>query len=283
MTGMDNDDNRVGRISALILMDRNGELSNQQRIELQEWMARSPSNRDWYEYMCSDENKVADFRTYQKAVSKKGAARLKVEQQLEERKGEGRSVDYLETKEFLHAFLNKDKKAFDALFEGYFERLYVFSFNLIGNEQEAEDIAIEVLTRLFRLSDQFRGLSNITAFLYISVRNRSLDYLRMVKRQTTKRQKEFYRLANEDPNLENTKIHGEQMKALYAAIEQLPEECRKVVELIYLEGLKYQEVAGRLGISINSVKTQRRIGLIKLQAILIGKNLMAFLAIPIAH
>ena len=55
-------------------------------------------------------------------------------------------TDYLKTEEFLNAFLNKDKKTFDALFEGYFERLYVFSFNLTGNEQEAEDIAIEALT-----------------------------------------------------------------------------------------------------------------------------------------
>jgi RNA polymerase sigma factor (sigma-70 family) len=191
-------------------------------------------------------------------------------------------TDYLETEEFLLAFLNKDKKAFDALFEGYFERLYVFSFNIIGNEPEAEDIAIKSLTQLFALYERFHGLNHIIAFLYISVRNRSIDYLRLAKRQSTMRQEEFRRLVDEDIDLENVRIHGEQMKALYAAIEQLPEECRKVVELIYFEGLKYQEVADRLGISINSVKTQRRIGLIKLQAVLTDKNLITLLVLPMA-
>ena len=43
---------------------------------------------------------------------------------------------------------------------------------------------------------------------------------------------------------------------MYLAIETLPEERKRVLHMVCMEGMKYQEVADRLGISINTVKTQ---------------------------
>ena len=186
-------------------------------------------------------------------------------------------VEYMETEEFIVDFFNKNRRALHAVFDSYFEQLYVFSYKLTDNEQEAEDIAIKSITNLFSRSDSFVELSNISAFLYRSARNASIDYLRKVKSRPTQSQERFYQLVDQDMNLENAQIHGRQMKELYTGLGKLPERCREVLELIYLEGLKYHEVADRLGISINSVKTQRRIGIQKLQTYLSDKNLIALL------
>ena len=186
-------------------------------------------------------------------------------------------VVYMDTEEFMVDFLNKTRRAQHAVFDSYFEQLYVFSYKLTDNEQEAENIAIKSITNLFSRSDSFVALSHISAFLYTSVRNRSIDYLRKVKARPTQSQERFYQLVDQDMDLENAQIHGQQMKELYTGMGKLPERCREVLELIYLESLKYHEVTDRLGISINSVKTQRRIGIQKLQTFLSDKNLIALL------
>ena len=87
------------------------------------------------------------------------------------------------------------------VFDVYFERLYVFSFNLIRNGQEVEDIASKAQTSLFARSDLVVGLPNICSLLYTSVKNASFDCLRKLKCQPTKSLEEFYRLVNDDAKL----------------------------------------------------------------------------------
>ena len=50
--------------------------------------------------------------------------------------------------------------------------------------------------------------------------------------------------------------NSELIEKLYLAIETLPEERKRVLHMVCMEGMKYQEVADCLGISINTVKTQ---------------------------
>ena len=50
--------------------------------------------------------------------------------------------------------------------------------------------------------------------------------------------------------------NSELIEKLYLAIEMLPEERRRILHMVCMEGMKYQEVADCLGISINTVKTQ---------------------------
>ncbi len=52
-------------------------------------------------------------------------------------------------------------------------------------------------------------------------------------------------------------IEAEVLGEVYKALQKLPEGCRKVINLSYFEGLSNQEVADRLNVSINTVKTQK--------------------------
>jgi len=168
--------------------------------------------------------------------------------------------------EVMAAFREGFEKAFSDIFNAHFNQLCLFSFNIVGSQSEGEDIVVQAFTRLFYRHEDFHSLQALRTFLYISVRNASFDYLKQYKR-LTKRQKQFSALAENDPDLENAQITGEVMEALYSSMKKLPDGCRLILQLIYIDGLKYQEVADRLQISVGTVKSQRIYGLKKLRAI----------------
>ena len=51
-------------------------------------------------------------------------------------------------------------------------------------------------------------------------------------------------------------VDPELVEKLYRSMESLPEERRRILHMVCMEGMKYQEVADQLGVSINTVKTQ---------------------------
>jgi RNA polymerase sigma-70 factor (ECF subfamily) len=184
----------------------------------------------------------------------------------------------LEAAEFLRDFLLKDKKAVDAFFDAYWGRIYGFAYQLSKDEAEAEDIAIKGFTVLFTSERVFSTLDQVRAFLYVTVRNASFNYLKSRER-LTQRQQRYVALVEEDKDLENAQLEGEVMEALYAAVNQLPEDWAVVLRLLYFEGLKYQEVADSLGLSMDAVKARRRAGVNRLREFMSDRQLVAVMAI----
>lgn len=195
------------------------------------------------------------------------------------------ATDYLDTVEFIHDFINKEKKAHNAFFGAHFSKIYSYATRLVDyDEAKAEDIVMIAFSIVFGSHKQYASSNNIIASLYLIVRNDCLDYLRSPEYRRSKHRisddhQAFINLAENDSGLENAQIEGEVMEALYQAMNQLPDECGKVIKLIFFDRLKYQEVADRLGISINSVKTQRRIGLLKLRESLSDKQLLTLVTL----
>jgi RNA polymerase sigma-70 factor (family 1) len=181
--------------------------------------------------------------------------------------------DYQE-KELVEDFIKGDAKAFNALYNRYFERLYVFAVDLIANQPEAKDIIIQTFAKLFDRYPQFSSLPGIRSFLYTSVRNAGLDYLKHQKRLTA-RQERYKELIISDSNVVNASISGEMIAALYASLEKLPDGSRMILKMIYIDGLKYKEVADQLHISISTVKSQRLYALAKLRQSFSRKDLFS--------
>lgn len=174
------------------------------------------------------------------------------------------AVENLETVEFLQRFLKKEEKALSDFFNAYWERVYAFAWQILGDEGDAEDIACEGFTKVFREDRPFSGIDQARAFLYTCVRNACFDCLKIRQRKTA-REKAYQALVETDVWLENAMIEGEVMQALHSAIQRLPDKYGRVLKLLYFDGLKYREVADQLGVSIDSVKTSRRVGLSKLR------------------
>ncbi|TNY07938.1 sigma-70 family RNA polymerase sigma factor, partial [Escherichia coli] len=88
-------------------------------------------------------------------------------------------------------------------------------------------------------------------YIYRAVINRSLNLLEKQKREAVQLQS-FSRL-QQDEQYELKQMEENELKAaLYKAIEQLPDQCRRVFQLSRFEQLKQQEIADQLGISIKT-------------------------------
>jgi RNA polymerase sigma-70 factor (family 1) len=157
----------------------------------------------------------------------------------------------------LSGFQQGDPDAFEQIFKHFYRDISYFTEKVTGNKQEAEDITIQTFTKLFERYQLFNSLANIRAFLYVTARNASFNYLRDIKRLSARRQ-EFMSHFEDENNLENEEIKAETLKTIYAAIENLPDECKKIFKLIYLEGLNTPDIAALLNISEATIRSQKR-------------------------
>jgi RNA polymerase sigma-70 factor (ECF subfamily) len=185
-------------------------------------------------------------------------------------------IDYLETVDFMDDFARGERRAFNELYNQYFSRIYFSVIKIITNREEAKDITVGSFNKLFQKNADFNNLPDIRSFLYISARNACFNYIRQLRRITEKQQA-FIATYPDAEEAVNDEIEGELVHALYQALEQLPSESRKVIELMYLHGLKYKEVAARLHISVETVKSQRKYAISKLRAHLSTTHLLALM------
>src|ERR1044072_7709388 len=79
-------------------------------------------------------------------------------------------------------FMQGIEKAYELVFKAYYVPLMVFSIKLCGDADEGEDIAMGIFQALFQRHKLFSTEENIKAFLYISARNRCLNFLKARKR-----------------------------------------------------------------------------------------------------
>lgn len=150
----------------------------------------------------------------------------------------------------------KMDKEFKIFFKDYYIPVCRFVARYIG-EEEAADIAQEVLVKVYERWTEFETSENARAFLYIIARNMCLDHLKH------KRAENNYILSFPDNHemVEQTFLkevtRQETFRILYNAIEQLPDSTRQVI-LYSLEGNSVQEVGDKMGISVNTVKTLKK-------------------------
>jgi RNA polymerase sigma-70 factor (family 1) len=165
-------------------------------------------------------------------------------------------INLLEHKTILE-FQQGNEKAFELVFREYYTQLVVFTTKITSSQDEAQDIVTEVFLGLFTRCNLFNNENNIRAFLYISARNRCLNYLKAKKRHGVQ-SLEFIGEIQDDTWLEyEYSIKTEIVEVIYNNIEDLPGECRKIFKLLFYDELKPAEVAARLQISVNTVYVQK--------------------------
>lgn len=162
--------------------------------------------------------------------------------------------------EILSLYKRDEKAAMQRLFDIYYEPLLLYCNRLIRDPESAEDIVQECFVHIWRSRrlENFDG--ELDNFMFQAVRFRAINHVR-----NQKRREKLHHNA-----LEGEKIvpvffleedAGKEIELLYRVINRLPGECRKIFLMACLDDLKYREIADKLEISINTVKTQMRIAL----------------------
>jgi RNA polymerase sigma-70 factor (ECF subfamily) len=120
---------------------------------------------------------------------------------------------------------------------------------------------------LWKKRDALPEIDNLDVYLYVSVKNYSLNYLRDNHFLHTVDIEQYcsnYIQFHADP--EALLVSAETVKAVLVVIDQLPPRCKLIFKLIKEDGLKYKDVAELLGLSIKTVEAQLAIALKKIAA-----------------
>lgn len=136
-------------------------------------------------------------------------------------------------------------------FRHYYRPLNLYALHYLQDTDGTEDVVQECLVMLWEKLNAGVVVADPKAYLYKMVRNRCIDRLRQDRPEA---------LGVQPSDLEETlsdeecRERSEMEARLWTAIDKLPEKCREALLLSKRDGLKYQEIARRMGISVNTVE-----------------------------
>ncbi len=160
--------------------------------------------------------------------------------------------------DIIDSFKKGGPDALQSFLKQFYSPLCLFAERLLMDSAAAEDIVGESFIKLWNKRTDFETLQNIKAFMYRTVRNACLNYLKQAKRDSLSKKQLAYLTSEKEEFVLNEMIRAEVLKEVMHEINKLPEQCGKVLKMGYLEGLKNQEIADLLNISVHTkVKTRR--------------------------
>lgn len=147
-----------------------------------------------------------------------------------------------------------DIKTFEMLFTQYYQSLVNYSFTLVKNTGEAEDIVQQVYITVWQKRDDIDIHTSPRAFLYKSVYNASLNRIKQnaIRAAYSDDVKQTATGIDATDTLEAKELNNK----IQTAIAQLPEQCGKIFKMSRYGHLKYHEIAAELGISAKTVENQ---------------------------
>lgn len=162
----------------------------------------------------------------------------------------------LEEKFLIQGLQTKNKIVFDFVFHYYYSGLCAFAEKIVGDSNASEDIVQDLFFTLWIKYKQIQISSSLKSYLFTSVKNRSLDYLKKKKKKTKHVNSAPY-LQNHAENLSIFWFAESEMETLVQkSLNKLPPRCREIFKLSRFAGLKNQDIAEKLGISKRTVELQ---------------------------
>jgi RNA polymerase sigma-70 factor (ECF subfamily) len=133
--------------------------------------------------------------------------------------------------------------------------LRAFLSRRFGSVPDHDDLVQETYARLLRVSDPQR-LGHVRAFLFTTARNVAIDHVRRTLRRPVEPIGEAaeFALLETEPGAADLLDHLQRHEAMLAALETLPDRCREVMLLRYVDGFSASEIAVHLGLAAATVR-----------------------------
>ena len=147
-----------------------------------------------------------------------------------------------------------DQQKFRQLMELTSDELLLFATGFLRNKEIAEEVVSDVFVKIWKKRSELDKIKNLKSYLFISVKNGCLSYLRKAKKGqiiSLEEISDFYFLPVECS--EDDSIGKETVDQIYQAIEKLPPKCKLAFTLAKINGLKHKEIAEVMCISEKTV------------------------------
>jgi RNA polymerase sigma-70 factor (ECF subfamily) len=178
---------------------------------------------------------------------------------------------------------HNDQQAYAELMRLYRDSIYYMLMRMVKNKDDAEDLTLMTFGKAFRYLDKYTPQYAFSTWLYRIALNNSIDFLRVKNNMPQYFEEDLYTnsttsiIDQSEDNLQRTPedevIDKQRLQLLRAAVSELPERYRRVIELRYYEDLAYEEIAERLELTLSNVKIQ----------IMRAKNMLAELMQPMRN
>ncbi|MDR0845229.1 MAG: RNA polymerase sigma-70 factor [Tannerella sp.] len=156
--------------------------------------------------------------------------------------------------DFIEKLKKQDSLSYTRLFDIYFKQLHRFAVSFVGDYDSANDIVQLVFISLYENITRLSPDVNLSSWLFTSVRNRCLNFLR--DRDIEARNKEIYLQNYEETDNMEYYDDTELLAKIRLIVDELPEKCREICELRFYQNMQQNEIAEKLSISVNTVKVQ---------------------------
>ena len=150
-----------------------------------------------------------------------------------------------------NGIVNGDVDSLRHLHDRYYNQLWLWAKKYINDKAVTEEIVSDCFIKLWENRKQIVIERSVKAYLFLMVRNKMVSYAR-----NSKSEQDVSLESVPDIPDEETINEQEFYADLYVAINKIPEQRRKILELAVFESLTYKEIAARMNISVNTVKTQ---------------------------
>lgn len=148
-----------------------------------------------------------------------------------------------------------DENALKELFDAYYGKLVETAKFHVGDHSAAQEIVSDVFIKLWNNRSNIEKINNIKSYLYVAIKRQSLNYIRDNSKQMHLSLDESdNHIVVELNSPEKMLLSKEFVEVLNRAVQELPSKCRLVYSLVKDDGMKYQEVAETLNISVKTVE-----------------------------
>lgn len=146
----------------------------------------------------------------------------------------------------------KDVKAFENFYKDHYKSFFLAAVKYLNDTGVSQEVINDVFMKIWEDAGKLTIEGSLKSYVYRAVINRSINVLNKQKREF-KHLKELTYV--QDEVYELRQIEENELKVtLYKAIEQLPDQCKRVFCMSRFDQMKQQEIADELGISIKTVK-----------------------------
>jgi RNA polymerase sigma-70 factor (ECF subfamily) len=161
----------------------------------------------------------------------------------------------METAETILSIYKQDEaRGLRMLYDSYYEILLLYAHGITGEAAAAEDVIQECFISFWARGRLLALPDGLERYLFGAVKYASLNYVRGRRRRQW-----LHETAGKEWPATDAAAAGEEADdaaAIFAAINRLPGERRKIFLMVCVDGASYREAAERMNVSVNTVKTQ---------------------------